>query len=370
MKRVLHIIDHLHLGGAQAVLLDLVSLMDASEWQCEVASMHGRGLFAELLEERGIKVHELSPSVWPPHYLTAFIRLQSQFDLLHFHLSGSNWIAKPLAALTGSQPRIAHDHASADLHFRGIGSVLMDAIMHRFSSHTIAVAPEVKHFLNHYEALSAESISIISNGVNTENFHPFTLEEKKEARTFFNLPPEAYVVGTAGRLAPEKNQQMLLQAAAKAIERGCTAVFVIAGTGPEEDSLRQLATQLGIVDAVRFLGQVQNRVQFYRALDLFVLTSRYEGLPMVLLEAMASGVPVVSTDLAGIHHALEGGRYGTLIPLDDMEALTQIFHSSQEKQPHSLLPARQKVENDFSAQHAAKKLENLYRSLVSVHRNG
>ncbi|MFZ4116718.1 MAG: glycosyltransferase [Chthoniobacterales bacterium] len=370
MKRVLQIIDHLHLGGAQAVLLDLVTLMDQSEWQCEVASMHGRGIFAELLEERGIKVHELSPCLWPPRYLTAFVRLQSQFDLLHFHLSGSNWIAKPLAALTGSQPRIAHDHASADLRFRGIGSVFIDAIMHRFSSHTIAVAPEVKQFLTHYEALSAESISIISNGVNTTDFHPCTLEEKKEARTFFNLPPEAYVVGTAGRLAPEKNQQMLLQAAAKARERGCTAVFVIAGTGPEEHSLRELAAQLGIVDAVRFLGQVQHRVQFYHALDLFVLTSRYEGLPMVLLEAIASGIPVVSTDLEGIHHALEGGRYGTLIPLDDVEALTRIFDFSQEKQPHLLLHARQKVENDFSAKNATRKLENLYRSLVSARSNG
>ena len=364
IKRVLHIIDHLDLGGAQAVLVDLVTLMDRSKWHCEVATMHGRGIFAEVLEQHGTKVHSLSPSIWPPRYLASFVRLQSQFDLLHFHLSGANWIAKPLAALAGSQPRVAHDHASADLRFRGIGSVFVDSVMHRFSSHTIAVAPEVKSFLTHYEALSPESVTVISNGINTAQFRPFTLEEKKEARAFFGLNAEDYVIGTVGRLALEKNQAMLLKAAAQAMKQGLKAAFVIAGTGPEEMALKKLATQLGINDAVRFLGQVQDRVRLYRALDLFVLTSRYEGLPMVLLEAMASGVPVVSTDLEGIHHALEGGRHGTFIPSEDVEALTHyLLHGDHEKQHKSILSARQKVEQNFSARNAVNEVEGLYKKL-------
>jgi hypothetical protein len=146
MKRVLHIIDHLGLGGAQSVLVDLVTLINRKEWHCEVAVMHGRGLFAEVLKRHDITVHELSASRWPPHYIPALVRLQENFDLLHFHLSGANWIGKPLAASAGEQPRIAHDHASADLRFRGLGSLLIDANMHRFSSHTIAVSPEVKFF--------------------------------------------------------------------------------------------------------------------------------------------------------------------------------------------------------------------------------
>jgi glycosyltransferase involved in cell wall biosynthesis len=365
MKRVLHIIDHLGLGGAQAVLLDLVTLLDRTQWDCEVAVMHGRGLFAEALEAEGIKVHELSPSPWLPIYVPNFIRLQRDFDVLHFHLSGANWIAKPLAAIVGEQPRIAHDHASDQLHFRGIGSMLVDAAMHRFSSHTIAVAPAGKKFLTEYGALSPESVTVIPNGIKTELFRPFSLEEKKEARAFFQLPEEAFIIGTAGRLAPEKNQKMFLEAAHQAIQKGLRATFVIAGAGPEESALRHLAARLEISNSVRFLGQVQERVLLYRALDLFALPSRYEGLPIVLLEAMASGVPVVCTDLEGIHYALEGGLHGGLVPSDDVEALAKVFldhdHAARKKMAES---ARRKVEEDFSSSRAAAAVGALYRQLL------
>ncbi len=365
-KRILHVIDHLDLGGAQAVLLDLVSLMNRDCWQCEVASMHGRGLFAELLEEQGIVVHELSATLWPPGYINAFLELQPSFDLFHFHLSGANWIAKPLAALLGDQPCIAHDHASADLRFRGQGAVILDSLMHRFSSHIIAVSPEVKEFLIHHEALSTHQISVLANGVNVENFRPFTKKEREEARHFFNLPAEASIIGTAGRLASEKNQQMLLHALARVREKGVNILLLLAGSGPQEKNLRTLASELGILSSIRFLGKVEQRVLFYRALDLFVLTSRYEGLPMVLLEAMASEIPVVSTDLEGINHALEGGRYGTLVPVDDLEKLADTLLVHLQEKSSLLHQARQKVESDFSAQEATQKLERLYSALLSL----
>jgi len=364
MKRVLHIIDHLGLGGAQAVLLDLVTLMDHSQYCCEVATMHGRGLFLEVLEERGVPVHSLSPSLWPPRYVSSFVKLQRDFDILHFHLSGANWIAKPLAAIAGDQPRIIHDHASADLRFRGISATFIDAIMHRFSSHTIAVTTEVKNFLMQYEALSEDSVTVIPNGVNTELFQQCTVEEKKEARLLFGLPEEDIIIGTVGRLASEKNQVLFLEAAHRALQKGLKATFLLAGTGPEEQNLRSLAEKLGITSSVRFLGQVQDRVNLYKTLDLFALTSLYEGLPIVLLEAMASGIPVVSTDLEGIHHALEGGRHGTLIPSGDTQALTRIFCQQEEDSSDFIKSARNHVERNFSAIRAAGNVGKIYQSLL------
>lgn len=365
MKRVLHIIDHLGLGGAQAVLFDLVTLADRSHWDSEVAAMHGRGLFAEALEKEGINVHSLSPSPLCPVYLPAFLKIQQQFDLLHFHLSGSNWLAKPLAALAGEQPRIVHDHASADLRFRGIGSMMIDAVMHRFSSHTIAVSPEVKQFLLHYEGLSANEVTVIPNGINTTVFKPCTASEKKEARAHFGLTETDFVIGTVGRLASEKNQRLFLEAAKRARDQGLQAAFVLAGAGPEEAALRAYAKEWCIEEQVRFLGQVHDRVTLYQALDLFALTSLYEGLPMVLLEAMASGVPVVSTDLEGIRHALEGGRYGMLIPSGDVEALTSIFLQSDWKKREVIAAsARAHVEKNFSAQKGVSDMESLYKTLL------
>lgn len=365
MKRILHIIDHLGLGGAQALLVDLVTLMDPAKWVCEVAVMHGRGFFAEALEKKGVRVHSLSPTLWPPRYVPAFVRLQRDFDLLHFHLPGSNGIAKPLAAIVGEQPRICHDHSSPHLHYRGMCSVIFEAMMHRFSSYTIAVSQEIKNFLLRYEALSLEDVTVMHNGINTDNFRPFSHEEQQEARQFFSLPKKGLLIGTAARLAPEKNQKLFLEAAAQATEQGLSATFVIAGSGSEENNLRALAGKLGIDDRIYFLGQVEERVLFYRTLDLFALTSNYEGLPMALLETMASGVPVVSTDLEAIHEALEGGVHGTLVPCHDRERLTQAFlQQGSPLQKEKAITARKKVEADFNALNVARRVEELYQKLL------
>ncbi|MBX9578551.1 MAG: glycosyltransferase [Chthoniobacterales bacterium] len=362
MKRVLHVIDHLSLGGAQAVLFDLVTLADSNKWHIEVAVLHGRGLFAEALEKKNITVHSLAPSVWPPLYIPAFMRLQRQFDLFHFHLSGANCIAKPLAAFMGNQPRIFHDHASGNLQFRGMSSMLMDAIVNRFSSHTIAVAPEVKNFLVNYEAFSPDDITVIPNGVNTTLFRPCTPLEKKEARDFFGLHETDFLIGTVGRLAAVKNQKLFLKAAQKAIQSGLKAVFLLAGSGPEEQMLRQFATELGITDHVKFLGQVEERALFYRALDRFALTSLHEGLPIVLLEAMASGIPVISTDLEVACHVLEQGKHGILVLSDNVEAMTAAFLKAPPQ--HQAISARAKVEADFSAIRAAERVTEVYERLL------
>lgn len=361
MKKILHVIDHLGLGGAQAVLLDLVTLLDPNKWNVEVAVLHGRGIFAKALEKKSIKVHSLSPSVWPPLYIPAFLKLSQNFDLFHFHLSGSNWVTKPLAAFLGDQPRLVHDHASGHLQFRGMTSVIIDAIMHRFSSHTIAVAAEVKNFLTNYEALSSDEITMIPNGVNTALFCPCASLEKKEARKFFGLHETDYIIGTIGRLAAVKNQQLFLKAAQKALQKGLKASFVIAGSGPEEQALRQLAQGLGITERVKFLGQVDERPLFYQALDRFALTSFHEGLPIVLLEAMASGIPVISTDLEVACHVLEQGVHGVLVSSDNVEAMAAAFLKAP--LPRQIITARIKVESDFSAMKAAEKVEELYEQL-------
>ena len=94
MIRVLHVIDHLDLGGAQTALLDMLRHRDQSAFDVEVAVMHGRGPFAEALEALGIKVHSLAREKWPPVYVTEFVRLlrNANFQIVHFHLQGANWL--------------------------------------------------------------------------------------------------------------------------------------------------------------------------------------------------------------------------------------------------------------------------------------
>jgi len=371
MIRVLHVIDHLGLGGAQTALLDMLKQRDQKEFEVEVAVMHGRGPFADELEKLGLRVHVLSRAKWPPAYVPALLALvhRGRFQVLHFHLQGSNWLAKPLAALAGGGIRIAHDHTSGDLKFRGVGSLVPDAVSHLFSSRVLAVSEGVRDFLMRWEAVPRDRITVIPNGVNVAEFRPATVTEKIAARQRWGIPEDALVAGGMGRLAYEKNFALLPELA----RRHPGVHFVVAGSGPEKDALAAQAARLGVGDRMRFLGAVSERAEFYRALDVFLLPSLYEGLPMAVLEAMASGLPVLSSRLEGIAAALSDEKEGLLAPAGDLAAFAgQLARLTDSPALRAQLgaAARIRVENSYSAADTASRIEAVYRHEVAIANGG
>jgi glycosyltransferase involved in cell wall biosynthesis len=149
------------------------------------------------------------------------------------------------------------------------------------------------------------------------------------------------VLVNVGRLAPQKDQRTLLKAFAR-IRREVPARLLILGQGELEAELKELARELGVADAVRFTGFVKNPFAYVARADLFVLSSVREGLPGVLIEALALGCPVVSTDcLAGPKEILDDGRYGRLVPCGDDAALAQAcLEALREKPDEARLMAR------------------------------
>lgn len=367
MIRVLHVIDHLGLGGAQSAVLDLLGNMDREHFHCEVAVLHGQGPFADALRGIGITVHSLSPSKWPPLYIPGLLALlrQSRFDILHFHLQGANWLAKPLSALAGNSRRIAHDHASADLHFRGYRSLLPDSLSHLLSDRVIAVSPGVRSFLELWEAVPADKISIVRNGVDTTLFSPATEHQKAAARAALGLPADTFVVGTMGRLAPEKHHILMVELAGR--NPGMT--FVIGGTGPEEGRLKEAAAKLPPSADFRLFGNITQRPQFYHALDAFILPSLHEALPMAVLEAMASGIPVLASDLEGINEALLAGRAGLLAPAGDVDAFERHLHALRDAisfRESIKVEALRRVRADYSARETARRMQEIYRMELAL----
>ena len=164
-----------------------------------------------------------------------------------------------------------------------------------------------------------ERIETLHNRLDVEAVRSQVVQ-REEARQILGIPQQGVVVGNVGRLHPDKDQATLIAAFAKALPRlPSTALLIIAGSGPLAGELRQLGERLGLGKRIRFLGQIPQARRLFAAFDLFVLTSDYEPFGMVLLEAMAAGVPVMATDCGGAPEIV--GRQDLLFGLRDTDQL-------------------------------------------------
>jgi glycosyltransferase involved in cell wall biosynthesis len=160
-------------------------------------------------------------------------------------------------------------------------------------------------------------LRIIPNGVDVRRFRP---GDRARERARLGLPAGP-LFGTAGRLFPEKRQQDLLHALAAVRGRLPGAHLVFVGDGPERTRLESLAAALGQSAAVTFAGWQTDTAPWLAALDVFLLCSETEALPLAVLEAMASGVPVITTPVGDLPQVVRGGRDGMHVPVGDIEAL-------------------------------------------------
>jgi len=165
----------------------------------------------------------------------------------------------------------------------------------------------------------AERIETLYNRIDVEALQAGQVD-RQAARRALDLPADAWVVGNVGRLHPDKDQATLLRGFAEALPQLPTgSLLAILGSGRLEAELKALAGSLGIAERVRFLGQVPDARRYFRAFDVFALSSDHEPFGMVLLEAMAAGVPLIATDCGGGREVVEG--VGRLFPLGDAAAL-------------------------------------------------
>ncbi|MCU7648774.1 glycosyltransferase [Pseudomonas piscis] len=167
----------------------------------------------------------------------------------------------------------------------------------------------------------AQRIQTLYNRIDLEALQASQLS-RVEARTELGLPADTWIVGNVGRLHPDKDQATLLRGFAAAVAQlPQGSQLAILGTGRLDKDLKSLARELGIADRVLFLGQVPEARRYFRAFDVFTLSSDHEPFGMVLLEAMAAGVPLLATACGGAKEVVEG--VGILFPLGDVEHLAQ-----------------------------------------------
>ena len=360
--RVLHVIDSFDLGGAQTALLNLVRAMDRTRFTAEVAAMHGRGVFWENFAALGIPLHSLSPAKWLPLYVPRLMQLlaQRRFDLVHCHLFGANWIAKPVAAAMGVPVRVNHDQCNDRLRHDSAAARWIDTATNRLSTHVCAVSRSTRDFLIEQEHLPAARVSVVYNGVDTAHFAPVPRA----------TPPKAgALIAGVGRLHPQKDFMLFLEVAAALAKEDSSVRFLIAGTGPEAGALRDQAAALGIADRVTFAGHVADMRAVYRQADVLLMTSRYEGTPLTVLEAMASGVPVVASRLDGIAEVIADGADGFLVTpgaRDEFVISVAAVLADGDLRGRVTKAAREKVVAHFSAKAMTAQVEAIYTECLAA----
>jgi len=208
-------------------------------------------------------------------------------------------------------------------------------------------------------------IHLVHNGIDVDQFQRSLSTE--QAKKEIGARDRRFLIGSVGRLSPEKGFVELIRAVHSLQAESIPLDLWIAGDGPQRTELEKLIVDLGLQDSVKLLGQLKDTITFYQAMDLFVLNSIREGLPNVLLEAMALGTPVVATAIAGIPSLVLDGICGRLIaPQNDAElrnAIRDAIHEN-DKTAQMARAARMRIEEEFSFAVRMEKIARIYENVI------
>jgi glycosyltransferase involved in cell wall biosynthesis len=294
--------------------------------------------------------------------------------VLHCHMAGFHIIPAVMVARRFGRPvvvKIACAGARGDVQrLRALstdsGGELgpLAALLLGRATAVIAPSTEIERELRHQ---GYERAYHIPNGVDVGRFRPASGVQRAAARASLGLPDSSFLLGFMGRLDKQKGVDVLIQAWSKTKFPARGGLLCIAGEGREAAALRGMAADLrAATDTVRFLGRV-GPAEFLRALDGFVLPSRYEGMPNALLEAMASGLACLGTQIGGTEDLVQHGRSGLLVPADRVRPLALALESLSDSRLRDQLgkAARSRAETSFSLQAIAGRYHDLYRLLAA-----
>ena len=197
----------------------------------------------------------------------------------------------------------------------------LEALTQRLCDVTVLNSERVAASLIARGIVRKDRCRVIPNAVDVARFSPDGFSTRESTRRRLVVPPEAFLWLTVGRLEPQKDHESLLRAAAGLREQHSYLRVALAGDGPLRDSLQRLSRRMALEDVVCWLGVRTDVPDLLAASDAFVLSSRWEGSPNALLEALAAALPVVATDVGGVRDLVEDGRSGYLVPPADAEAL-------------------------------------------------
>jgi sugar transferase (PEP-CTERM/EpsH1 system associated) len=373
--RILHVIPQLRPGGTEYTLLRLIKGLGEETFDHRICAT--RGIDPDFAAEEGVAGKVFVAGNPDQAYQFPFFRLARIMRAFRPHVVHSrNWgglEAVPAARFSGVPVVIHSDHGYEMDSLTGfpLRRRLFRRLAYAMTDVVFTNTKELRDYHAGQVWASSERIRVISNGVDTAKFAPQPAVRLRK-RQELGLSEESVVLGSVGRLVKIKDYGTLLKAASLLIERGVDVRVLLVGAGPEMATLQKQAREIDhLLGRVLFAGASDRIPEYLNAMDVFVLPSFGEGMSNVLLEAMASGLPVVATRVGGNTELIAEERTGFLFSPGDVAGLADLlhqrFHDGASRQRLGVA-ARQRAISEFSFERMVREYRNLYMELAARHR--
>ena len=357
-----------YIGGAEVMLLSLAPyLNNTGKYYAIACSLTDGGYITDELKRIGVQTEIIGMK--SKFDLIAIYRLckllkQERMSIVQTYLYHANIIGRLVAKIAGV-PIILSGQRSTE-NWRKWYHSFLDRITISFVDLVISNSEAGRQLLIERDKIPAEKIIVIPNGIDLKRVRVKINEKAKKQE--LGLNPNHLIVGTLSRLEHEKGIDILLEAVKLVLAEKPEIHFLIAGGGKLKQPLMKMATALGVEKSVSILGERTDALELLKIFDIFVLSSRWEGMPMALLEAMAMGKPIVTPRVGEIEQMITDGVNGLLVPPAQPQKLAEgILKLLNNRLLADKLGNRAKkvAEEQFSFEAVARQFEEVCNELIA-----
>lgn len=372
MKRkikILFILDKLEFHGASLngpaiYYSSLLECIDTERFEITLCLLRGRGQSDALFRKTGCERVYLGLHRFNPFTMLTLFRIIKTKHIDLVHLSGyASTVFGRLAAFLARRPAIVHEHW-VDPGFSW-PMALVEWLLSGMTTKAIAVSDYSRTFLIDKKRIPADKIIVIPNGIPLQRFYDADKSDGERMRRNFSFVPEDKFVGIIGMLHENKGHRIFIDAAALLKDEFPQLKYLIVGTGELRTELEQQIKEHRLVKSVLFLGQQEDMPSIFQMLDIFVMSSYSESAGLALLEAMAAGKPIITTDCGGPSEVITDGRSGFVVPVRNAEAIAEkIRYLMTHPDASAMLAAQARADSQqYDIKKTARQIEALYLKL-------
>ncbi|MBC8553087.1 MAG: glycosyltransferase family 4 protein [Candidatus Brocadiales bacterium] len=379
MNNILYVFDNLEFGGGERVFAQIINKLCRDKYKVTVACMP-EGIFMERIKGSGASVKPIDMSSkfnFKVILQLANLIKEQRIDIVHSQGARADFFARLSAKLARVPVVISTVPMPVDGFdvnpIKKFIYIVLNKFSERFVDKFIVVSEALKDVMIERHKVDPQKVAMIYNGIEINEYRIDEAEKvihgKLGLMEEIGLKSDVPVIGVIGRLVWQKGFEYFIEAIPGVLNKFKDAKFLVVGEGLLEEELKAVSKKLKIDDKISFTGFRRDIKEILATIDIFVIPSLLEGLPMILLEAMGMGKPIVATDIDGIKEVLENGKTGLLVPPRDTVALTDAIVNLliYRDQAHQMgINARRVVEEKFGVDIMVEKVEDVYEDLLQL----